>query len=82
MIIISWNIRGLNSKGKQRHLQDRIVKEKPHIILLQETKLSGERLTQIVERLKPHYEVMAIDANGTAGGTAILWNPSELEATG
>lgn len=40
MIITSWNIRGLNSKGKQRHLTDRPRKEKPQLMLVQETKIS------------------------------------------
>lgn len=41
IIITSWNIRGLNSKGKQRYLEERIKKEKPQIMLLQETKIIG-----------------------------------------
>jgi len=36
MIVISWNIRGLNSKGKHRYLKERLKKDKPGIIIIQE----------------------------------------------
>jgi exonuclease III len=38
MKIISWNIRGLNGRSKQKLLQDMIIAEKPDIMMLQETK--------------------------------------------
>jgi exonuclease III len=41
MKILSWNIRGLNARSKQTLLKDRIRKEKPDILLLQETKCVG-----------------------------------------
>lgn len=42
MIIRSWNVRGLNSKGKQRYLKERLKKEKPSIMLIQETKMDQQ----------------------------------------
>jgi len=39
MKLLSWNIRGLNSKGNLMYLKERIQTEKPNIILLQETKV-------------------------------------------
>uniref|UniRef100_A0A803JAB7 Reverse transcriptase domain-containing protein n=1 Tax=Xenopus tropicalis TaxID=8364 RepID=A0A803JAB7_XENTR len=35
--ILSWNVGGLNSPLKRRKVLDRLKKEKPHIVLLQET---------------------------------------------
>lgn len=78
MIVISWNIRGLNSKGKQRYLKERIKKDKPSIMIIQETKISSQQLEGIIKKQKIQYEVMGQDANGTAGGLAILWNPEEV----
>jgi len=59
MIVTSWNIRGLNSKGKQRYLKERIKKDKPSIMIIQETKISSQQLEDIVKKQKIQYEVMA-----------------------
>ena len=79
MIVTSWNIRGLNSKGKQRYLRDRVKKEKPSIMIIQETKISSQKLEEIMRKYKIHYEVMGQDATGTTGGLAISWNPEEVQ---
>jgi len=47
-------------------------------MLLEETKIIGGRMEDIPRKLKPRYECMAIDAKGSAGGIAILWNPVEI----
>lgn len=78
MIVISWNIRGLNSKGKQRYLKERVKKDKPSIMIIQETKMDWLQLVEILKKMKLGYEVMALDAATTAGGLAILWNPEEI----
>jgi exonuclease III len=74
MKIISWNIRGLNGRSKQKMLRDLIFAEKPDIMLLQETKCT----TEDIDRLLPHCwkqgEAVSTTATGTAGGLAILWN--------
>lgn len=79
MTVTSWNIRGLNSKGKQRYLKDRVKKDKPSIMIIQETKISSQKLEDIMRKQKIHYEVMGQDAIGTAGGLAILWNLEEVQ---
>jgi len=78
MIVISWNIRGLNSKGKQRYLKERLKKDKPGVIIFQETKISMQQMEGIIKNCKIQYEVMGQDENGSAGGLAILWNPDEV----
>jgi len=82
MKVLSWNIRGLNSKGKQRHLKAKLQEEKPQVMLLQETKVSGQKLQSIIQSLKLPYEVMAIDSAGTSRGIAVLWNGAEVSAEG
>eukprot|EP00253_Pinus_taeda_P023556 PITA_23556 len=79
MIITSWNIRGLNSRGKQRHLRDRLKKDKPSILIVQETKTSMQKMEEIMSRWNTQYEIMGQDAAGSAGGLAILWNPEEIQ---
>ena len=75
MKILSWNIRGCKSPLKIRILKRKIEVEKPWIILLQETKCSGEELAKVARKVWPRCNRMAINANGTAGGLGILWDP-------
>lgn len=58
MIIKTWNIRGLNSKGKQRYLKERLRRDKPNIIIIQETKISEQKLKHIMGKFKPHYKII------------------------
>jgi exonuclease III len=78
MKIISWNIRGLNGRSKQKLLRDLIIAEAPDVVMLQETKCTSED----INRLLPYYwkqgGVVSIDAAGTAGGLAILWNTNTV----
>lgn len=72
MIVISWNARALNSKGKKRYLQYHLKKEKSQIVLIQETKVSGEKIEEILRRCRPKYELIAIDAKGSTRGISII----------
>jgi len=78
MKIISWNIRGLNGRSKQKLLRDLIIEEAPDVVMLQETKCTSED----INRLLPYYwkqgGAVSTDATGTAGGLAILWNTSSV----
>lgn len=79
MIITSWNIRGLNSRGKQRNLRDRLKKYKPIIMIVWETKINMQKMEEIISRWKIRYEIMGQDVAGSARGLAILWNPEEIQ---
>jgi len=35
-------------------------------------------MEEILKKIKPTYECMTLDAKGSAGGIAILWNPAEV----
>jgi len=59
MISITWNIRGLNSRGKYRYLKERLKKDKPNIMIVQETKISERKLKEIMEHFKLEYQVMS-----------------------
>jgi exonuclease III len=77
MKIITWNIRGLNGRSKQRILRNNILAEDPNILLLQETKCVGEAAEEIFKRCWRHCNFIHNDSNGAAGGLAILWNPTQ-----
>jgi exonuclease III len=78
MKIISWNIRGLNGRSKQKLLRDLIIEEAPDVVMLQETKCTSED----INRLLPYYwkqgGVVSIDAAGTTGGLSLLWNTNTV----
>ena len=66
MKILSWNVRGLNSRGKQCHLMDEISKENPTIIILQETKLTRDKMSKIARSCWKGCEMMSIEEKGNA----------------
>jgi exonuclease III len=51
MKIISWNIRGMNGKTKHMLLWNKILKEKPTAIMLQETKCCGDLIKKIATKI-------------------------------
>lgn len=78
MIITSWNVRGLNRRGKQRYLKERLRRDKLSIMVIQETKITELKLKEILSIYKPHYEVVPQDARGSVGCLAILWNSAKI----
>jgi exonuclease III len=78
MKIITWNIRGLNGRSKQRILRDCIKAENPDILMLQETKCAGTEAETIFQRIWRECNSISTDSTGASGGLAILWNPSNI----
>jgi len=60
------------------YLKERLKKDKPSIMIKQETKINERKLKEIMEDFKSEYQVMAQDANGIGGGLAILRNLIEV----
>jgi exonuclease III len=54
------------------------MKEQPNILLLQETKCVGDEATQILTKCWKQAKIVEVDAKGTTGGLAILWNPTTI----
>jgi exonuclease III len=78
MKIITWNIRGLNGRSKQRTLRDCIRAENPDVLLLQETKCVGVEAETIFHRCWRGCDSLHTDSFGASGGLAILWNPTTV----
>jgi exonuclease III len=74
MKLISWNIRGLNGRSKQKMLRDLIIAENPDVLMIQETKCTSEDIERMLPYCWRQGKAVSIDATGTAGGVAILWN--------
>jgi exonuclease III len=78
MKMLSWNIRGLNAKSKQGFLRERIKKEQPDILLLQETKCVGEEASFTLQKCWKQANHVEFDAKGATGGLKMLWNPATV----
>jgi exonuclease III len=78
MKILTWNIRGLNGRSKQRTLRECIKVENPDLLLLQETKCAGAEAEIIFQRIWRDCNFISTDAAGASGGLAILWNPASI----
>jgi exonuclease III len=74
MKLISWNIRGLNNKGKKRLLRTKLQDHRPDIFMLQETKCSEATTTSLLQHCWRNLEVIALDAQGFSGGLSLARN--------
>jgi exonuclease III len=59
-------------------LRERIKKDQPDILILQETKCAGEEASSMLQKCWKQANHVEIDAKGVAGGLAMLWNPSTV----
>jgi len=73
MKMLSWNIRGLNAKSKQSFLRERIKKEHPDILFLQEIKCAGEEAFSTLQKCWKQAHHVEVDARGATGGLAMIW---------
>jgi exonuclease III len=80
--MLSWNISGLKAQSKKCLLWERIMKEEPDILLLQETKCVGDEAAQILTKCWKQAKIVEVDEKGTTGGLAILWNPATIRMEG
>jgi len=80
--IITWNIRGIGSDSKRRSIKNRILLEKPDMIILQETKCSEINLQNFIQKSWKKARAIATDAKGNSGGLAIIWDPNILHMEG
>ena len=75
MIILSWNVRGLNSGPRQKVVHELVRRHSPDILFLQETKLSVDGMQGLKTRLWSNGECQCIGAHGLA----CLWNPRKIQ---
>lgn len=67
-------VRGMNSPNKQRILRGCILKSKPEIIMIQETKPNAEE-AEIVKRKLGIREMSSYPSNWASSGIAVIWDP-------
>lgn len=78
--IISWNLRGLGDVNKRVVLNSVLLKWRPDVVLLQETKLeiiTDQLVREIWSRQDVGYHYFP--SQGASGGMCILWDKNKLE---
>jgi exonuclease III len=81
MNIISWNCRGLGRKFKTSQIRDLVKEEKPHLLMIQETKLEDNQVLQELKHMWRECEGLAFRSRGASRGICTLWNPHILRIT-
>ena len=81
MIILSWNVGGLNSIPRQKAFHNLVVDHNPDVFI-QETKLSVESMVQYASSIWSHGQCQCVGAIGSAGGLAIFWDPWKISPFG
>ncbi|GLT58776.1 hypothetical protein SLA2020_316440 [Shorea laevis] len=77
MKVLSWNCRGAANDDFKRNAKEIIREHNPGIFIIMETKLAGERATEVARSLGlPKWEL--VDADGYAGGIWLLWDDSRF----
>lgn len=77
MNILSWNVRVAGGTVFTRVFKNTYLSHKPDLVILTETRLSGERANTVINSLgfERSYKV---DPMGFSGGIWILWNPHNI----
>lgn len=78
MIVLSWNVRGLNSIPRQKAVRRLIESQSPDVVFIQETKLSVDGLASCAPRIWPQGNWQGAGALNSAGGVACFWNPRRV----
>ena len=75
-----WNVRGLNSRARQRDVRAKIEESRCSIICLQETKCDTFDIRMIRSFCPRRFDQFAFSPSvGASGGILIIWNSSVFE---
>ena len=78
--ILVWNTQGAGSSAFLNTLKEHIRMQRPHILVLLETHISGAKADKVCNKigLSGQYRV---DARGQSGGIWVLWADDLLHLT-
>ena len=79
MKAISWNCKGLGSKGKEEAMLDLISLHQPDILLIQETKMEESIFLQTSKKFWKNKGAAALSSRGASGGIGTLWDERKFE---
>jgi exonuclease III len=74
---LTWNVRELNDQNKKNNVKKHIKLSKPHVIALQENKLSNVTSTTTREVVGGSYDMfLVIEAQRASGDMILTWKSS------
>ena len=80
MKVISWNCRGLGSKGKEEAMLNLISLHQPDILLIQETNMEEAAFLQVSKKFWKKKGSAALSSRGASRGIGTLWDDGKYEA--
>lgn len=79
-MIVVWNARGAAGKDFGSTVKEFKRKFRPSLVVLVETRCSGERAQQAIKRMGFTHQLI-VEAQGMSGGIWLLWNEAHLKIT-
>lgn len=78
MIVISWNVRGLNIPPRQKAIRKMIGFHSPDIFFIQEIKLSVDGMLNRASSVWSRGCCQCIGSFASSRGVAFLWDPRKV----
>jgi exonuclease III len=79
IIVMSLNVRGLNTSLKKIAVHKLVVLYNPGIILIQETMIKGSNAIDILKGFLKNWDFLAQDSIGRSGGLITAWKKNALQ---
>jgi hypothetical protein len=80
--VLCWNVRGLNSKARQRAVRSKIEESNYSIIYLQKTKCASFDHKFIRKFCPKRFDCFAfVPSYGASGGILVIWNSAIFTGT-
>ena len=80
MKAISWDCKGLGSKGKEEAMLNLITLHQLDILLIQETKMEESAFLQVSKKNWKKKGSAALSSRGASDGIGTLWDERKYEA--
>ncbi|KAF7844864.1 reverse transcriptase [Senna tora] len=78
--MFAWNARGAAGSAFKRVFADMMQRYKPNLVLVTETRVAGDKATEIINGLGFNNHFM-VNPMGYAGGMWLLWNEDQVKVT-
>ena len=78
MIVLSWNVRGLNRIPRKKVVRRLIESQSPDMVFIQETKLSLDGLAKCATFIWPLGSWQGVGSLNSSGGVACFWDPRKV----
>lgn len=81
MMLVTWNVRGLNKAYKQKKMQKFIRENRISIIAIVEYRVQEKYSSKIINKIAPKWKWCTNYESGGKGRIWIVWDPNEIAYT-